>query len=172
MSASPAPPIIVDPGGYTQFVVRSKPKAPGDKTAMLRISSNDADEDPYEITITGCGEWGLRSLGLSVTSPNGEESLKPGSAQAITWSGEEAIKALKLEYSLDNGTSYMSLAERADNNGSYPWQIPFVLSPTCLVRVSNADGSSLRPEVVSYELKFRVESPTHALSTGAHLRLW
>jgi len=65
----------------------------------------------------------------------------------------------------------MSLAERADNNGSYPWQIPFVLSPSCLARVSNADGSLLRPEVVSYELKFKVESPIDAVSIGAHLRL-
>jgi RHS repeat-associated protein len=161
----------VAPGGYAEFVVRFEPKAPGQKTALLRISSNDADEDPYEITITGYGESGPRSLGLSVTSPNGEESLKPGSAQAITWSGEEAIKSLKLEYSLDNGTSYMSLADRAENNGSYPWQIPFVLSPTCLVRVSNADGSLLRPEIVSYELKFKVESPIDAVNTGAHLRL-
>ena len=162
---------VIAAGDYTQFEVRFKPKAPGDKSALLWISSNDADEDPYEIAITGYGEWGLRSLGLSVTSPNGEESLKPGSSQAITWSGEEAIKSLKLEYSLDNGTSYMSLAERAENNGSYPWQIPFVLSPTCLVRVSNADGLLLRPEVVSYELKFKVESPIDAVNTGAHLRL-
>jgi RHS repeat-associated protein len=161
----------VDAGSYTQFVVRFEPRSPGDKTAMLRISSNDSDEDPYEITITGYGEMGPRSPGLSVTSPNGEESLKPGSAQAITWSGEEAIKSLKLEYSLDNGTSYMSLAERAENSGTYPWQIPYILSPSCLARVSSADGSLLRPEVVSYELNFKVESPIDAVATGAHLRL-
>ncbi len=158
-------------GGYAQFEVRFEPKAPGQKTALLRISSNDADEDPYEITITGYGESESRSLGLSVTSPNGEEVLKPGSSQAVTWSAEETVKALKLEYSFDNGTSYMSLAERAENNGSYPWQIPFVLSPTCLVRVNNADGSLLRPEIVSYELKFKVESPIDAVFPGAHLRL-
>jgi len=165
------PASTVTPGGYAEFVVRFEPKAPGDKTALLRISSNDADEDPYEITITGYGEMGPRSPGLSVASPNGEESLKPGSAQAITWSGEEAIKALKLEYSLDNGTSYISLAERAENSGTYPWQAPYILSPSCLVRVSNSDGSLLRPEVVSYELKFKVESPIDAVATGAHLRL-
>ena len=162
----------VAPGGYAEFVVRFEPKkASGEKTALLWISSNDADEDPYEITITGYGESGPRSLGLSVTSPNGEESLKPGSAQAITWSGEEAIKGLKLEYSLDNGTSYMSLADRAENSGTYPWQVPYILSPSCLARVSNADGSLLRPEVVSYELNFKVESPIDAVATGAHLRL-
>ncbi|MCG7853985.1 MAG: choice-of-anchor D domain-containing protein, partial [Methanosarcinaceae archaeon] len=34
----------IGPGEYAEFEVRFEPKAPGDKTAMLRISSNDADE--------------------------------------------------------------------------------------------------------------------------------
>jgi hypothetical protein len=43
------------PGTSTTFKVRFKPAAEGPRTAILHILSNDADENPFDITLTGQG---------------------------------------------------------------------------------------------------------------------
>ncbi len=42
-------------GKQTTFKVTFKPKAKGRKSASLRIASNDADENPFDISLTGKG---------------------------------------------------------------------------------------------------------------------
>ena len=49
-----APPAItVGAGGSTQFTLRFTPASHGDKTATLRITSNDPDESPHTMFLTG-----------------------------------------------------------------------------------------------------------------------
>lgn len=43
------------PNGNTTFTVRFAPTVGGSKTAALHIESNDADEDPFDINLTGRG---------------------------------------------------------------------------------------------------------------------
>jgi hypothetical protein len=43
------------PGEKTQFTVTFKPTADGEKTATLKIASNDKDENPFDIILTGTG---------------------------------------------------------------------------------------------------------------------
>lgn len=43
------------PGKSTSFTVSFKPSSPGPKTAVVRVDSNDSDESPFEIKITGVG---------------------------------------------------------------------------------------------------------------------
>ncbi len=52
ITASPVP---VMPGGSTTFTVRFAPTATGVKTAALHIANNDADENPFDLTLTGLG---------------------------------------------------------------------------------------------------------------------
>ncbi|MGV3663715.1 MAG: choice-of-anchor D domain-containing protein [Prosthecobacter sp.] len=49
--SSPVAPLA--PGGLTTFLVRFAPSAAGERTAVLHIASNDADENPFDITLTG-----------------------------------------------------------------------------------------------------------------------
>ena len=53
VSALPAQ--SVDPGGTTQFTVTFAPVETGAKSALLRIASNDKDENPFEIPLTANG---------------------------------------------------------------------------------------------------------------------
>lgn len=48
--AGPAP--VLAPGASTQFTVRVSPTALGSWTAQLRLTSNDDDESPYDLTLT------------------------------------------------------------------------------------------------------------------------
>jgi uncharacterized repeat protein (TIGR03803 family) len=49
------PATTVATNGSTKFTVRFKPTTNGFLTAALRIASNDPDENPYDITLTGTG---------------------------------------------------------------------------------------------------------------------
>lgn len=43
------------PGASTTFKVRFKPRATGNRSAVIRIASNDVDENPFDIPLTGRG---------------------------------------------------------------------------------------------------------------------
>jgi uncharacterized delta-60 repeat protein len=53
VTASPA--ATVAPGGATSFTVAFAPASLGAKTATLHIANNDADENPFDIILTGSG---------------------------------------------------------------------------------------------------------------------
>jgi len=48
------------PGKSTQVTITFKPKKKGDVSTTLRIASNDADENPFEIKLTGSGTGAAR----------------------------------------------------------------------------------------------------------------
>ncbi len=54
-SVTTNPAVSIGPNGRTTFTVRFTPASPGVKTAALHIASNDSDENPFDITITGTG---------------------------------------------------------------------------------------------------------------------
>lgn len=47
------PAASVDPSGSTTFTVSFSPLATGSRTAALHLASNDADENPFDIALTG-----------------------------------------------------------------------------------------------------------------------
>ena len=86
------------PGGSTSFTITFSPGAAGSRTAALQIASNDANENPFDINLTGtgvgpgtlavAGATGLASSG-DVGGPFSPSSLQytlsnPGST-SINW---------------------------------------------------------------------------------------
>jgi hypothetical protein len=53
VTASPTAPVAS--GATTTFTVRFSPSAVGNRTAVLHLASNDADENPFDVTLTGIG---------------------------------------------------------------------------------------------------------------------
>ncbi len=53
VTKSPTAPVV--PGGSTTFIVRFAPVGDGARMAALHIASNDADENPFDINLTGEG---------------------------------------------------------------------------------------------------------------------
>lgn len=75
---------------------------------------------------------------LSLDSPNGEEVWLAGASCPIRWTSN-LIPAVKLEYSVNNGSSWTTIiASTAAAPGSYPWLVPAIPSSGCLVRISDA----------------------------------
>ena len=103
--------------------------------------------------------WIARNNGLpyiAVTSPNGGENWLVGSSHNITWTSSGNSGNVKIEYSTNNGTNWTSIIASTPDDGSYTWTIPNAPSTSCLVRVSDTDGSPVD-----------VSNSVFTISTGA-----
>ena len=80
---------------------------------------------------------------IVVTSPNGNENWQDGSAHNITWTATYNIANVDISYSINNGSSWISVAATVNASlGTYSWTIPNNPSQNCLVKVANSlDGS-------------------------------
>ncbi len=74
VTASPTAPVS-GPSGSTTFTVRFAPTSTGGKTAALHIASNDSDENPFDITLTGTGT----APEIAVEQPVGTDIADGGS---------------------------------------------------------------------------------------------
>jgi RHS repeat-associated protein len=155
-------PLQIGPGLSRTFVIRFSPTSEGLKTAAISIVNNDWNENPYDITLLGTGELGGNKIredtAFVVTSPVEGEKLVPGAVHLNTWTGAEDVKDVKIEYSTNNGSTYLTIVERTPNVGSYPWLVPPVISGICLFRVTSADGAAATALSFSYEFKLKVPS--------------
>lgn len=153
------PSSIVAPGQYTTFNIRFSPGA-GLLQAAISIANNDSDENPYDITLIGtgniyCPNKIIDSASFTITSPNESEKIETDSVLDIRWEGAESSKYVKIEYSSDNGSTYKTIVERAQNTGCYQWKVPRDISPSCLLRISDAEGLPVIPERLTYEFMFK-----------------
>jgi hypothetical protein len=74
---------------------------------------------------------------ITVSNPNSSQTLYQGNTTSITWSSQYVESPfVAIDYSADNGTTWTSVASVTENDGSYVWTIPVILSSQCLVRVS------------------------------------
>jgi len=78
---------------------------------------------------------------ITVISPNGSENYLVGSTQNITWSSNGTSGNVHIEYSINNGLVWSDVIASTADNGSYSCAIPDEPSDSCLVRVSDTDGS-------------------------------
>jgi len=139
--------------GEPPFPGRFKPRSPShlscfdgqDACGKWRLQIYDAwwaDTgylNEFELVITA-----LDPASLSVLNPNGGEVLVAGGTCAIQWSSIGSISNVFIEYSADNGSSWVPVnPPNAGNTGSYNWQVPAVDSSQCLIRVSDASNPSI-----------------------------
>ncbi len=101
------PATALDPGEDTTFSVRFAPVAGGDRAATLSIVSNDPDENPFAVTVTG---YGIVTPNITVEQPE-DAPLISGSSVADF--GEMALGAgpVELVFTLRNtGTGALTLS--------------------------------------------------------------
>ena len=146
----------IQPGASTTFRVTISPVTSGPKSAFLIIFNNDADENPYEIDLAAYAQIGAQPASIVITEPDGQEDVEANSTTSISWVGGSNIQNLKIEYSVDNGSSYHTLAEKYGNKGVYKWRVPAISAPAGLIRISDANGLPFEPEMISYEFYFKI----------------
>jgi hypothetical protein len=84
------------------------------------------------------------NIALRVQLPNGNETLTGKTTQTIYWYRQAAagIDTVRIDYSTDAGVSWLPVAARAPNKGSFSWSVPPTASTSCLIRVANVNGGS------------------------------
>ena len=78
---------------------------------------------------------------LSLLYPNGGEIWHATAKPFITWDGQGLAGNVTIQYSVNNGTNWITLATVAASLNSYEWTIPYNISSQCKVKIT-ADGMS------------------------------
>ncbi len=76
---------------------------------------------------------------ITVLSPNGYEYWYAGLPQEISWLTNGEVGNVKIEYSTDNGETWIEIADSTENDGSYTWLVPPTATIDGLVRISEAE---------------------------------
>ncbi len=113
-------------------------------TCKIRIS--DATSDT--VNDVSDANFNIISIqSISIVAPTYNEELYIGSSYEIKWIAND-MQYVKIEYSVDNGATYNTIASITANDSSFIWyNIPNTPSAICRLRISDAiDGT---PAVVS-----------------------
>ncbi len=159
----------IQPGQYADFIVQFTPQGgEGPKEAYLFISNNDPDDNPHIIYLYGTAAYGPMKLieddKLSIGSVAGNEILK-NTHKIISWKVDEKTAFVRIEYSLDNGSTYIPIADRVPNNGRYEWLVPSEVSKSCLIRITDADKPVFSQHQIFFDLNMKVSRPMKLLSS-------
>ena len=81
----------------------------------------------------------LSSETFVVLSPNGGEILEAAEIYAIEWWKDELGLFMDIEFSSDSGTTWSYIVEDlwTYQISSYDWQVPFINSENCLIRIGD-----------------------------------
>ncbi|MEN6384814.1 MAG: hypothetical protein ABFD79_06415 [Phycisphaerales bacterium] len=79
---------------------------------------------------------------LTLLNPNGGEKMAGLSKYNITWNSGGTIPTVALEYSINNGTSWITIAS-VPNTGSYEWTVADANSQQCRIKVSAGAASDM-----------------------------
>ncbi|MBI3194222.1 MAG: hypothetical protein HYZ34_07130, partial [Ignavibacteriae bacterium] len=78
-----------------------------------------------------------------LNSPNGNELWEATSSQTIEWSSF-VTSSVKLEYSTDNGSSWVTIAENVSSTPpSYSWNVPTTLTTSALIKISSTGNPAV-----------------------------
>jgi hypothetical protein len=108
--------------------------------------SSSANSGYTRVKLAEAAPYGRESMSrtfavpsVRVESPTGIDKLTVGAVKKITWTSS-AVQKVKLEFSPDNGVSWMLIADNvwADVK-SFSWEVPFTRSSNCLIRISDME---------------------------------
>ncbi|MFN3404907.1 MAG: T9SS type A sorting domain-containing protein [Cytophagaceae bacterium] len=109
-------------------------------TARIRVIDNmyqSCTSDQSDAAFT----W--RPVTPVLLTPNGGESFYSGTTTNITWDQTKMYSTVDIDYSLNNGATWVSYVVGTTNDGIQGWTIPNASSANCLVRVRNNGDPTL-----------------------------
>jgi hypothetical protein len=130
---------VLNPGGSTMFTVRFAPVSLGLKNAALRIASNDADENPFDILVDGTG---------TAEQMIARESNRSWRGVASSADGVKLVAVPQSQHIHTSTDSGVTWTERALPTGPKNWYaVASSADGTKLVAV--ADGSRIHTSIDS-----------------------
>ncbi|MGB8317538.1 MAG: Ser-Thr-rich GPI-anchored membrane family protein, partial [Ignavibacteriaceae bacterium] len=138
------------------------PNTPSTK-CKIRISdpSNSSVNDQSDEVFTISSQ---PTPSITVTSPNGGENWQVGSSHNITWTSTSVVN-VKIEYSTNYGSNWLSIVSSTASDGSYTWTIPNTPSTNCSVKISDSSNSSVSDESINVFTISTKTTPTISVSS-------
>lgn len=102
-------------------------------TDVNNIANTDESQNTFSI---------VANPTIVVTRPNGGESFETGAQENITWTSIN-VQFVKIEYSLNNGASWLLIKSNEPSTGSYTWNVPNVKSTQCRIRITNENNANV-----------------------------
>ena len=92
-SVTQQPDSVIAPGQHTTFKIWFSPSEDGPLQAAISIINNDANENPYDITLLGTGDQNcpnkiIDKASFTIVSPGEGEQLEADSIVDIRWEGQ------------------------------------------------------------------------------------
>ena len=126
-------PITLNNGQSHKITVTFTPTDSAIVFTKLNIETN-ACLGNYVPIIGGFPNTPPRTKTLELTAPKCGETLIVGDSTKVTWDGLLPADVVQLEYSINNGKKWDTLAIDVTDL-QYTWKVPDLLSDSCLVRV-------------------------------------
>ena len=114
---------------------------------MEQVLINDPTAGEYTLDISGFNipvgpqeyfvVYEVIPENITVTHPNGGESFEVGANEVIHWDVVNTTEDFQLEYSVNNGASWMNITTVPANRRNYVWSVPSSVTGATLVRVSS-----------------------------------
>lgn len=136
-----------------------------DDGTIVTVTGNDLDnKKPYSAMAV---RWRLMELPpkptITVTSPTGGEIWNIRTTQDITWESTDVTGHVSIDYSIDNGASWIAVVSPTRNDGHRSWPVPDTPSEHCLIRIKaidvEASGKSNAVFSIGIPPSIRITSP-------------
>ena len=132
---------------------------PDEPSSACLVRISEIDGQPVDVSDAVFSIVQPQTGDLTVLTPNGGENLESGTEYNITWNCS-GLNNVIIEYSVNNGITWLYIDKVPADNGSFTWTIPGTTSENCLVRVSGADSDE-NPSDVSDGV-FTIFDPSQA----------
>ena len=128
--------VYLNAANNTNAFVTASLKTKADGTITIKMSPGSNNTSPYQFFYLGAVviEY-TPEPSLALTSPNGDEFWQVGKVPSIAWESNSLSNDVTLEYSIDNGSTWVNIATVSSVTRSYAWSVPDDVSENCLVRV-------------------------------------
>lgn len=126
---------------------------------MEQVLLNSPDAGNYDIEIMGFDVpmgpqeyfvlYEIISEEVTVIYPNAEERFVLGETEQIHWDAIDNGTGFDLDYSIDNGAIWNTIASVASNITNYAWSVPSNVTGEALIRVTRGSYSDTSDETFS-----------------------
>ena len=152
---SPSKPLILDPQNPSSNAIEGRDSInnieqvvitnPASGSYDITVKGNLVPNGPQEYYVV----YILENDEITVEYPVGGESLVPIEKEMIRWSDAGNSGPYQLEYSIDNGANWSSIANVSANLRYYEWTVPNMPSSKVLVRVIGSSNTGVSPAAFS-----------------------
>ncbi len=119
---------------------------------MEQITLTNPVQGNYTLTVNGTtvtqGKqkyyvvYEYRTADIQLTYPIGGEAFVPGEVEVIRWDRADKNTSVIVEYSTDNGSTWINIATVSGALPYYEWTVPNVISGQCKIRLTQGTAQS------------------------------